>query len=80
MGGKNWKAKIEAIWQIIRADGFSVASTIPTDRGHDFHTISVYSSDMRAAAIHDRIGDLFRHIHWVIKVGKKDMKDEQATN
>ena len=56
------KAKLNAIWMILRADGFDVAVTYPGKRGFMFESNSVFGKDNKANSVHCHIGEYFNAV------------------
>ena len=63
---KNIKAKLKAIWMILKADGFDVAVTWPTKRGYFLWTTSVFGKDESSNIIHNDIGN--KLAYWCRKI------------
>ena len=53
------KAKLKAIWMILKADGFDVAVTYPSKKGFMFESNSVFGKDNDANRVHWHIGQYF---------------------
>ncbi len=59
----NLKTKLKAMWLILLADGFDMATTQSKDGKCIFQSISAFGKDNIANAIHNEIGNLFNKIH-----------------
>ncbi len=70
------KAKLKAIWMILKADGFDVAVTRPTKKGFRLDTISALGKDTRASGIHWRIAECFNDECRTIQLKNKEEKEE----
>ena len=70
------KAKLKAIWMILKADGFDVAVTFPTKRGLRLDVISYLGKDTRASGIHWRIAECFNDEVNTIGLMNKEGKEQ----
>lgn len=74
---KNFKSKLKAIWKILKADGFDVAVTYPTERGFMFDSMSTFGSDNNANIVHYHIGSYFSRVVDCIYETNEEMKERQ---
>ena len=65
---KTLKAKLKAIWMILKADGFDVAVTYPSKRGYFLWTTSVFGKDESSNIIHNDIGN--KCAYWCRKINE----------
>ena len=73
---KKLKAKLKAIWMILKADGFDVAVTYPSKRGFMFESTSVFGKDNDANRVHWHIGEYFNSCIKAIESYNKEMEKQ----
>ena len=70
------KSKLNAIWMILKADGFDVAVTYQSKRGFMFESNSVFGKDNNANHVHWRIGEYFNSCIHAIEAYNKEMEKQ----
>ena len=71
------KAKLKAIWMILKADGFDVAVNYSTKRGYCLWTTSVFGKSDSANIIHNDIGNKFAYWQRAIEECNKNNEIKQ---
>lgn len=70
---KRLKYKLNAIWRILKSDGFDMAVTYPSNRGFVFESMSVFGKDNTANIVHHYIGNYFNIAMECIEKTNKEM-------